>query len=744
MRKMKEPKTMGTELDILAAAHFMQADIYTFTNNKWIKYSAHQIDKDVNVENEAIYLHHIDKSSHYAVVMNVEKNRVHNLPAKSKTIKDCTSVKCNFDHLSRNNCTDTKNNNTLLNETQVDLTDIRRKRRRELEKMRYCQNDTVRDKKKRSCKETYWNNAIYRSLKIHKGSMKYINDETYRQDLIEKGKMKYIHDLDYRLRMKKKGKLKYKVDEEYRDNLIEKGKGKYEDNETYRSNMIKKGKKKYEENETYRTNMIEKGKKKYEEDETYRTNIIEKRKKEYEEDEAFRNNKIVMGKKKYKKDETYRANMIEKRKKEYKEDETYRNKKIEKRKQKYEEDETYRANMIENGKKKYEEDEIYRNNMIEKVKEKRLLFKVAKSDIDVVVQKFKDAIKKGPEYVCACCLRLLFQNQVLECKCENYDKQLIQKCVTEKYVHKCSSECESNCLLAVSCRNKLWICYTCHRKLHTGLTPPESFCNNLQLEAVPDELCNLNKLESHLIALNIPFQKIMNLPKGNQAGIIGPVVLVPSDVKVVTNTLPRPVDDHLLVKVKLKRKLEYKGYVQYEFVDIKHLEKAFNYLRNHNKWYANIELNSQWMDTNNEQNDSTDVVNDSANDSNNVSDKTTDTNAEESYLNESLRGIQLDTCLQPADIGQEVLDCYFDEEFDVAPAEGNNPIRVLKEEGIESKTFPCHYPSGKNTLTDQRDLKLSASRYFNLRLLSVENRFARDTSYIFFLSVSIRIGEGYV
>ncbi|CAG2223482.1 unnamed protein product [Mytilus edulis] len=370
--------------------------------------------------------------------------------------------------------------------------------------------------------------------------------------------------------------------------------------------------------------------------------------------------------------------------------------------------------------------------MIENVKDKRLLFKVAKSHIDVVVQTFKDAIKKGPEYVCACCLRLLFQNQVLECKCENYDKQLIQKCVTEKYVHKCSSECESNCLLAVSSRNKLWICYTCHRKLHRGLTPPESFCNNLQLETVPDELCNLNKLESHLIALNIPFQKIMNLPKGNQAGIIGPVVLVPSDVKVVTNTLPRPVDDHLLVKVKLKRKLEYKGYVQYEFVDIKHVEKAFNYLRKHNKWYANIELNSQWMETNNEQNQSTDVVNDSANDSNKVSDKNNDTNAEESYLNESLRGIQLDTCLKPANIGQEVLDCYFDEEFDVAPAEGNNPIRVLKEEGIESKTFPCHYPSGKNTLTDQRDIKLSASRYFNLRLLSVENRFARDTSYIFF------------
>ncbi|VDI23954.1 Hypothetical predicted protein [Mytilus galloprovincialis] len=75
MRKMKESNTWGTELEILAAAHFMQADIYTFTNNKWIKYSAHQIDKDINVENEAIYLKHVEESSHYEVVIERKKKR---------------------------------------------------------------------------------------------------------------------------------------------------------------------------------------------------------------------------------------------------------------------------------------------------------------------------------------------------------------------------------------------------------------------------------------------------------------------------------------------------------------------------------------------------------------------------------------------------------------------------------------------------------------------------------------------
>ncbi|CAG2237451.1 unnamed protein product [Mytilus edulis] len=103
-----------------------------------------------------------------------------------------------------------------------------------------------------------------------------------------------------------------------------------------------------------------------------------------------------------------------------------------------------------------------------------------------------------------------------------------------------------------------------------------------------------------------------------------------------------------------------------------------------------------------------------------------------SYIDDRLRGVQLDTCLQPADIGQEALDLCFDQVFNLAPAENNNPLSVLKEPGVEAKTFPVHFPSGKNTSDEDRDEKLTIGRYFNLRLMSVENRFARDTNYIFF------------
>lgn len=33
--------------------------------------------------------------------------------------------------------------------------------------------------------------------------------------------------------------------------------------------------------------------------------------------------------------------------------------------------------------------------------------------------------------------------------------------------------------------------------------------------------------------------------------------------------------------------------------------------------------------------------------------------------------------------------------FEISPAEGNTPVSGLQEEGIEAKTFPVHFPTGK-------------------------------------------------
>lgn len=91
----------------------------------------------------------------------------------------------------------------------------------------------------------------------------------------------------------------------------------------------------------------------------------------------------------------------------------------------------------------------------------------------------------------------------------------------------------------------------------------------MKLERLPKELDQLNSLERQLISLHIPFMRITNLPQGRQRNIHGPVVCVPADLTKATH-LPRTGDESMVLRVKLKRKLSYQGYQEYQFVHPHH------------------------------------------------------------------------------------------------------------------------------------------------------------------------------
>lgn len=67
--------------------------------------------------------------------------------------------------------------------------------------------------------------------------------------------------------------------------------------------------------------------------------------------------------------------------------------------------------------------------------------------------------------------------------------------------------------------------------------------------------------------------------------------------------------------------------------------------------------------------------------------------------------VAFDTCLQPVDVAQEVLDHCFDDVYNIAPGEGKNPIRMLQEPGNEAKAFPCLFPSGRFSWNEERSEK---------------------------------------
>ena len=110
-----------------------------------------------------------------------------------------------------------------------------------------------------------------------------------------------------------------------------------------------------------------------------------------------------------------------------------------------------------------------------------------------------------------------------------------------------------------------WICKYCSDKIKKGQMPSRCIVNKLEPSDVPSELKNLNNLEKHLIALRLPFLKIINLTSGKisgrfaQKGTKGPLHCVPSDVQETITTLPRPVDKSMMIRLQLKRRLKYKA-----------------------------------------------------------------------------------------------------------------------------------------------------------------------------------------
>lgn len=77
-----------------------------------------------------------------------------------------------------------------------------------------------------------------------------------------------------------------------------------------------------------------------------------------------------------------------------------------------------------------------------------------------------------------------------------------------------------------------------------------------------------------------------------------------------------------------------------------------------------------------------------------------------------------DTCLQPTDIGQKVLDHYF---YDIYEA----------NEGNEAKSFPPLLSQIRKTPGQKKRSEYNMSKYFNNRLTHGGKWFAQDTDCIF-------------
>ncbi|XP_013402374.1 uncharacterized protein LOC106168004 isoform X2 [Lingula anatina] len=187
--------------------------------------------------------------------------------------------------------------------------------------------------------------------------------------------------------------------------------------------------------------------------------------------------------------------------------------------------------------------------------------KEQQTHIKFAIEHFHKKCKELPEYVCCCCYRLRFKNQIQKFREQNYREDIL---ISSKILDMGPEKV---------------ICTYCHQKMSQKKVSPISYDgNSIKTMDMPPDIGDLNPIEQLLLTPVIPFMKIVSLPKSQQHGVHGPIVCVPANVKETITRLPSLPHESGLIRVKLKRKLAYKGHHLYQKINPQAVKRAFHFL----------------------------------------------------------------------------------------------------------------------------------------------------------------------
>ena len=275
-----------------------------------------------------------------------------------------------------------------------------------------------------------------------------------------------------------------------------------------------------------------------------------------------------------------------------------------------------------------------------------------------------------------------------------------------------------------------------------------SVMNNLQLHYTDQQLkdlgLKLTELEAVLVAPNILFQKIYELPKSRWTSLDGRIVNVPisKDSRISTieqMKLPRtPLEGEVII-VELKRKKEYKGSMYKELVNA---DRIYYFLRKMKEWG-----NPHFLE-----------ILDPA-DFRKHCEESDPTGFELIYgevdEEDCLEKLEIEGDVIMREVVDEVNDgdeenetdpirknhFVYDEnvalsplfpEMNVAPGENHIPKSILSDKDWDVKSFPhLHNFDGSNGKDQCRKVKLSPQKYFLQRVCNKDTRFAKNANYLY-------------
>ncbi|CAJ1085629.1 uncharacterized protein LOC117832690 isoform X2 [Xyrichtys novacula] len=687
-----------------------------------------------------------------------------------------------------------------------DKTPQKKDNQKRKEREKYAKDETYKAKKKCYSMSKYSVDPEIQTKKRKKITSKYreSTDFRFRQKLYMT--TKYRENVDFKDRQKKYITKKYRENVDFKDKQKKYITKKYRENVDFKDSQKRYITKKYRENVDFKDRQKKYITKKYTENVDFKDRQKKYITKKYTENVDFKDRQKLYITTKYKENVAFKARQKQYITTKYSENVAFKTRQKEYIRKKYSEDVNFRQRQRSFMHHRYANDifrhqhrqlmrrmmrDRYKKNLAYRTMHKtRCALKISQKYkaiskrtrqtdresenplIESAIGDFRSHIKAGPTHVCTVCHKASFPNQVQKCKRSNYMKNpiMVSACLKGQYVHECNDNCRNQCTVPDE-RKTEWICHTCHNHLKNGSMPKLAIANNLELADIPPELCDLNILERHLIAKCITFAKIIPLPKGRQRAIHGNVVCVPSEVQETIQALPRLRNESQVMRVKLKRRLSYRGHHLFQTVTWSKLVQALHKLKEIHPQYEDITIRDEEElcdptlpdDGDEDEDDGNDItMNDDDYDDDDLMEidrieaaamHDVETNVENDDDNTELcdktqtqdnddqtqqqdadmhnGGVVLESCLQPRDVSEEIL-CFSDSTYSVAPAERNSPVSFFKIPKLEAMAFPVQFPTGENTLDENRPMKLSPSSYFKARLFGVDDRFAKDTNYLFF------------
>ncbi|XP_062566991.1 uncharacterized protein LOC134229291 [Saccostrea cucullata] len=274
----------------------------------------------------------------------------------------------------------------------------------------------------------------------------------------------------------------------------------------------------------------------------------------------------------------------------------------------------------------------------------------------------------------------------------------------------------------------------CHA-LKDEKIPKLSVKNGMKWPEKPDVL-NLHPLEERLISQRIPFMQIRELPRGGQMSVKGNIVNVPVDIQPTVNALPRQMDEHVTIAVKLKKRLSHKSACFTENVRPNVVLNALHWLMKNSELYKNsgIVIDHSWRDEIEKSTEET--VQELIGSSNDRDDRETEGNDDgfcEVTSDDCIQG-NSDTLVDEADIDTNKLYVF-------APGENQKPVSLFTDKGAEYLCFPTIFCGHRRTESKERVVPVHYSDIAKWELRSVDRRAAQSVPNIFFKLKKIQIKQ---